>query len=99
MREIKRERLIEERDILLFDILEELKKITKLSELGFSPESFRSDVTTSGYSNSGTPIMPVGVTTSAVSETKLFKCKYCGDLHEHSWQIAQCGKKNKKKEG
>jgi len=65
MREIIRERLIEERDILLFDILEELKKITKPKEI----------------------------------ETKKFNCKYCGQQHEFSWQIAQCGKKNKKKEG
>ena len=64
MREIKRERLIEDRDILLFDIVEELKKITKPKEV----------------------------------EAKKFDCKYCGGQHEFGWQIAQCGKKNKKKD-
>jgi hypothetical protein len=69
MREIKRERLIEERDILLFDILEELKKITNKKE------------------------------DKPSEKARLFDCKYCGEKHEFTWQIAQCGKKNKKKEG
>jgi len=75
MREIIRERLIEERDILLFDILEELKKLTKPKkeekpEVEEKPEK--------------------------EEKIKTFKCKYCGELHEKSWQIGLCAKKNKK---
>jgi hypothetical protein len=67
MKEIKRNELIDSTDILLYDILEELKKLNSNKENDKPDEKVR-----------------------------FFDCKYCGGKHEKSWQIAQCGKKQKK---
>jgi len=67
MKEIKRNELIDSTDILLFDILAELKKLNSNKE-----------------------------NDKPLENKRLFDCKYCGGKHEKTWQIAQCGKKNKK---
>jgi hypothetical protein len=81
MREIKRERLIEDSDILLFDILQELNNLKEII-----------DSMDKTYQKIQCGDKEIAIT----KLEKKFKCKYCGGEHEKAWQIAQCGKTQKK---
>ena len=108
MREITRERLVQDTDILLFDILQELKRFNLRADLETMPVSVPVSVPFivphepyDGYikvTDTGTRHVIDSVITTATSKVKGFKCKYCGGTHEKAWQIAKCGK-NLKEEG
>ncbi len=83
---MRRAELVEKRDMLLFDILEELKAIrADLSHFKLVNEniSIKEEI-----------IQPE--TVSASTELSLM-CKHCGGKHARSIDIVNCGKRKKKK--
>lgn len=78
-----RESLVEKRDQLLWDILQELTVIKhELKKLNLGQgENTKGEV--------GGVLQTTNV--------KMYKCKYCGGEHEKPQQITACARKNKKK--
>jgi hypothetical protein len=75
---------------LLFEILEELKKMNK----GNEPINDKKDF---GRAFAETPEERILMGQMPLPKTtKTYKCKYCGGEHEQPWEIAKCGKTKKK---
>jgi hypothetical protein len=83
---MRRAELVEKRDMLLFDILEELKAIrADLSQLKLVNENISINEEISEQES------------LCEAEKPLLTCKHCGGEHARSIDIVNCGKRKKKK--
>lgn len=84
--EVKREHLIDKRDILLFDILKEIRELKAL--VGPKEEVA-----------GGVPQPKEKVVEAKPQPKKKYKCKTCGKEYDRSVDVATCAKKHKKEGG
>jgi hypothetical protein len=88
--ELKRERMVDTTEVLLFDILQEMKKMNAtfeyLSRTTVTGDALPEVGKFEGTLYNGLLPMP---------KDGMRHCRYCGGWHEKTQQIAACAKKHK----